>query len=112
MVMPSTPATAMMSPNVVSVISVRLRPEKENSLVIFRLVKGAVELGDGNVFAGKHASVEDAGDREASEVVAVVEIRDQDLQRASDVTLGGGDGFKDCVEQRAQVLAGNFNVGR
>ena len=36
-VMPSTPATAMMSPREVSVMSVRLRPEKLNSLVIFVL---------------------------------------------------------------------------
>ena len=37
MVMPSMPATATMSPIVVSVISVRFRPEKVNSLVIFVL---------------------------------------------------------------------------
>ncbi len=37
MVMPSTPATAMMSPSDVSVMSVRLRPEKLKSLVIFVL---------------------------------------------------------------------------
>ena len=37
MVMPSTPATAMMSPSVVSVMSTRFRPENENSLVIFVL---------------------------------------------------------------------------
>ncbi len=35
MVMPSTPATAMMSPMVVSVVSVRFRPLKVKSLVIF-----------------------------------------------------------------------------
>ena len=34
-VMPSTPATAMMSPKVVSVVSVRFSPENENSFVIF-----------------------------------------------------------------------------
>ena len=34
MVMPSTPATATMSPIVVSAISARLRPEKVNSLVM------------------------------------------------------------------------------
>ena len=34
MVMPSTPATATMSPIVVSVVSVRFRPEKVNSLVM------------------------------------------------------------------------------
>ncbi len=37
MVIPSTPATATMSPSSVSVISVRFRPEKEKSLVIFVL---------------------------------------------------------------------------
>ncbi len=34
-VMPSTPATAIMSPSEVSVMSVRFRPEKLKSLVIF-----------------------------------------------------------------------------
>ena len=36
-VMPSTPATAIISPRVVSVMSVRFKPENENSLVIFVL---------------------------------------------------------------------------
>ena len=34
-VMPSTPATAMMSPSEVSVMSVRFSPEKLKSFVIF-----------------------------------------------------------------------------
>ena len=48
----------------------------------------AVELGDGNVFAGVHRSVEHARDGEASEIVAVIEIRDQNLQRARCIALG------------------------
>ena len=34
-VIPSTPATATMSPSSVSVISTRFKPEKENNFVIF-----------------------------------------------------------------------------
>ena len=48
----------------------------------------AVELGDGDFFAGVHFAVEDAGDGEAAEVVAVVEVRDQNLQRTGRIALG------------------------
>ena len=45
------------------------------------LGEGAVELGDVVLLAGAQGAVEDAADGEAAEVVAVVEVGDQDLQR-------------------------------
>ncbi len=45
----------------------------------FGFLQRAIELGDGDLFAGEHLAVEDAGNGEASEVVAVIEIRDENL---------------------------------
>ena len=46
------------------------------------LLQRAVALGDVDLVAGLERAVEDAGDAEAAEVVGVVEIGDQDLERA------------------------------
>src|SRR5208282_2469799 len=72
----------------------------------FCLVEGAVALGDSDVFSSFHGAGKNAGDGEASEVVAVIEICDEDLQRSVFVTLGSGNGVDDGVKQRTQVLAG------
>ena len=53
----------------------------------------AVELGDGDFLAGMHFSVEDARDGEASQIVAVVEVRHEDLQRAGRIALGSEESF-------------------
>ena len=42
----------------------------------------AVDAGDVVLLAGAHGAVEDAADGEAAEVVGVVEVGDEDLQRA------------------------------
>ncbi len=81
MVMPGMPAMATMSPTWVSSVSMRLRPSKLKSLVILTLGEGAVELGDVDLLAGLEGAVEDAGDGEAAEVVGVVEVGDEDLER-------------------------------
>src|SRR5208282_2856172 len=71
----------------------------------FCFVKGAVALGDGNIFARLHGSIKNASDGEAAEIVAVVEIRDQDLKRAVGVSLRSRDGVNDGFKQQTQVLA-------
>ncbi len=68
------------------------------------LVQRAVELGDGDFFAGMHLSVEDARDRQPSQIVAVVEVRHQNLQRTRRVALGMRNRLDDRVEQRTQVF--------
>ena len=65
----------------------------------------AIALGDSNVFAGLHGSRKNAGNGQAAEIVAVIEIRDQDLQRAVRVSLRRGNGADDGVKQRTQILA-------
>ena len=50
------------------------------------------------------AAREDAADAEAAEVVAVVEVRDQELQHAVGGAGGGGDRAHQRVEQRPQVV--------
>ena len=112
MVMPVTPATATMSPSSVSVMSTRFSPLKENSLVIRTFCKRAVELGDADFLAGAQRAVEDARDGQPAEVVAVIEIRHQDLQRAIGVAGGRGDGRHDGIEQRLQILTGGVGVRR
>ena len=63
-----------------------------------RLVQRAIELGDGDFFAGVHLSVEHARDGQAAEVVAVVEVGDENLQRTGCIALGMRNGFDDRVE--------------
>src|ERR1019366_2897617 len=62
-------------------------------------------LGVRHVCAGLHGSIKNAGEGEAAEIVAVVEIRDQDLQRAVGVSLRRGNGVDDRLKQQTQVLA-------
>ena len=111
MLMPSTPATATMSPSSVASMSVRFSPAKENSLVILVFCMRAVALGDGDFFAGAQRAVEDARDGQAAEIVAVVEIGDQHLQRPVGIARGLGNGRDDGFKQRPQVLAGLVEVG-
>jgi hypothetical protein len=108
MVMPGMPAMATMSPVCVWSMSVRLRPEKLKSLVILCLEK--VDAGDVVLFAGAHGAVEDAADGEAAEVVGVVEVGDEDLQRAVGIALGDGDGLDDLLEERLEIDAGDGEV--
>src|SRR5579859_1894877 len=74
-------------------------------------MKRAIELGDGDFLAGVHLSVEDARNREAAKIVAVVKVRYQDLQRTRWVALGRRNRLDNRVEQRAQVLTSALNVG-
>ena len=76
------------------------------------LLHRAVALGDGNIFAGAQRTVEDARNRQPTEIVAVVEIGDQHLQRTVGIAGRQGNGIDDGVEQRAQILAGLIQVGR
>ena len=110
MVMPGMPAMATMSPTWVSSMSVRLRPEKLKSLVILCLLKVPSTRATEYSCAGAHGAVEDAADGEAAEVVGVVEVGDEDLQRAFGIALGDGDGLDDLLEERLQVGAGAGEV--
>ena len=106
MVMPVTPAMATMSPIWVSSMSVRFSPLKREQLGDLGLVQRAVALGDVHFFAVVQGSVEHARNRQAAEIVGVVEIGDQDLQRAVRVAAGRRDGGDDGFKQRLQVFAG------
>ena len=82
MVMPLTPATATMSPTAVSLMSVRFSPLKVKSLVILVFCSEPSRLEMLTSSPVLQCAVEDAADGEAAEVVGVIEIGDQDLQRA------------------------------
>ena len=51
-------------------------------------------------------ALEDAANRDAAEVIGIVEIGDQDLKRAFGIAGGRGNGIHDALEQRLQVGAG------
>ncbi len=75
-------------------------------------MESAVQPGDGDFFTGVHLTVEDARDSEAPQIVAVVEVRHQNLQWSRRISLGQRDRLHDGVEQRTQILASAFDVGR
>ena len=91
-------------------MSITLEAGERKKFRDFRFVKTAIELGNGDIFAGMHLAVEDARDGEASEIVAVIEVGDQNLQRPGGIALGLGNRLQDRVEERAQVLAAAFDV--
>ena len=64
------------------------------------LVKCPVALGDGNVFARLHGPGKNAGNGQAPQVVAVIEVSDQNLKRPVSISLRRGNGIDDRVKQR------------
>ena len=70
----------------------------------------AIKPGNAHVFAGVHGAVEDTCDGEASQIVAVIEIRHKNLQRTGRIALWFGNGLDDRLEQRLQVFSGDFDV--
>ena len=87
-------------------MSMRLRPSKLKSLVILTFWSEPSRLETATSWPVLQGAVEDARDGEAAEVVGVVEVGDQDLQRAVGVALGGGDGLDDQLEERLEIGAG------
>ena len=110
MVMPGMPATATMSPTVVSSVSSRLRPLKVKSLVTLTVWSVPSMLREVDLLAGLERAVEDARDGEAAEVVGVVEVGDEDLEVAVGGAGRGGDGLEDELEERLEVGAGDGEV--
>ena len=76
------------------------------------LLQRAVALRDVHFVAGVQRALKDAADGDAAEVIRVVEIGDQNLQRAFGVAGGGGNGVDDGLEERLQVGAGRGQIGR
>ena len=68
-----------------------------------RLVERAVELGDGHFVAVPQRAVEHAADGQAAQVIAVIEIGDQQLQDRIGIARRRRDVLQDGFEQRAQV---------
>ena len=93
-------------------MSVRFKSGEGKQLGDLDLLQRAVALGDSHVFAGTQGAVEDARNRQATEIVAVIQIGHQHLQRAIGIALGLRDGVHDGVEQRPQILARLAQIGR
>src|SRR5438552_16160885 len=62
----------------------------------FRFLKSSVELDDSNFVAKMERAVKNTCDGETAEVVAVVEIRHQHLQRAVRIACRIGNVFHNC----------------
>ena len=76
------------------------------------LLERAIALGDADFFSGPHRAVEHARNGQASEIVAVVQVRDQNLQRPVRIALRWRNGLHDRIKQRLEVLSAAFHVGR
>ena len=102
-----------MSPAAASWMSTRFRPSNAKSLVTFVVLNGAVSsLHDRDGVADLHAAVEDPADRDAAEVVARVEVGDEQLQRRVGIAARRRHVLDDGVEQRPQILARPVRVER
>ena len=94
-----------MSPAAASWMSTRFRPSNAKSLVtlVCCIAPSSLQTATGSPIL--HAAVEDAADRDAAEVVARVEVGDQQLQRRVGIAARRRHVLDDRVEQRPQVLA-------
>ncbi len=77
-----------------------------------RMLHRVVELADGDRIADLHAAVEDAADGDAADVIARIEVRDQELQRCVGVAARRRHVVDDRVEKRPQILADAVGIGR
>jgi hypothetical protein len=64
----------------------------------------AVALEQGHALALADLAGHDAADADAADVLAVVDVADQHLERGVGVALGAGDVLEDLVGERPQVL--------
>ena len=62
-------------------MSIRFRPSNANSLVTFVCWTARSSLHDGDRVADLHAAVENPADRDPADVVARIEVGDEQLQR-------------------------------
>ena len=69
-----------------------------------RLLELAVAFGDRNSVAHRNLALEDAADAEPAQVVAVVEVRDQQLQGAVGVSARRRQARHESIEERPQIL--------
>ena len=74
-------------------------------------LEASVPLGDGDGLAHRDAAGEDPADAEAAEVVAVVEVRDEELQNGLGAPARRRDVLQDRLEERAQILTGAVGRG-
>ena len=101
-----------MSPAAASMMSTRFSPSNAYSLVTFVVLNGCVQLAHGDRVADLHAAVEDAADRDAAEIVARIEVGDEQLQRRVRVAARRRHVLDDRVEQRPQILARAVRIAR
>src|SRR5581483_2859731 len=89
-----------------------LQAAEGKELSNFGFLNGAIQLGDGHIFPRVHPAVKDTRNRETAQVVAVVEIRDQNLKRPPPVPSWSGNGFDDGIKERLQIFSATRDIGR
>ena len=100
-----------MSPAAASAISTRFSPSKANSLVTRSGCTDPSSFSTDDRGIERDASVEDAADGDAPEVVARVEVGDQHLQRGLRIADRRRHLGHDRIEQGPQALARHGEVG-
>ena len=76
------------------------------------LLQRQVAAGEHDFVADMQRALEDAGDGDAAEVLGVVEVGDEDLERCFRVADSGRNGLDDRLEERLKIGAGNGHVRR
>ena len=89
-----------------------LEPRKGKQLGDARFVERTVTARDVCFVACVQRSLKDAADGDAAEVIGVIEVRNQNLQRAAGITRRFRDRFHDGAEERLQIDAGLGWIGR
>ena len=65
-----------------------LQPAEGEQLGDLHLLERSIQFGNAKFFSVAQRSIEDAGNRHAAQIVAVIQICDQDLQRVGGLSGG------------------------
>ncbi len=89
-----------------------LQPVERIQLRDLRFARLGRRRADGDLVADLHPAVEDAADGDAAQVVARIEVRDQELQRRVERSHRRRHVLDDRVEQRPKIFARSGEVER
>src|SRR6267142_3597981 len=89
-----------------------LQAAERKQLGDLHLLYRSVEFGNANLFPGAQRAVEDAGNRQPSQIVAVIEVGYENLKRVVLIAFRSRNGRQNRIEQRTQSFAGRLRLVR
>ena len=98
-----------MSPACASWISIRCMPRKWKSIVTLDWVLLSVAMNTNDLIAHLHFAADDFAESDTTEVIVVIEVRDEHLELAG-VRAGRRNVFDDRVEERFHVVGRLLDV--